>query len=195
MGYIYAIRNRCNDKVYVGQTAKTLASRMNKHRSSAKTYQDYLLHPENYPNWRGTCTKLYRAMIKYGRDNFYIEQLDEADDDLLDMFECFYIEAFESVTLGYNLKTGGDRHAHSEETKKVISIRTREGVHKHIRSYRTYADLLEGLPPHCIRIHINGFEGVAVNNHPKCKRKSFTAKKYGSIEGAKLALLEFYATL
>lgn len=193
MGLIYKISNLVNDKVYIGQTIQTLTVRMNKHRTEARRYERGVEDPE-LRNKNGTCSKLYRAMNKHGIDNFIIEVLEEMDDDLLDNAEMLYISEFDSIAHGYNLKLGGDRSSHCEETRQVISERTREGIAKNIDKFRKH-DEAKGLPPHCVFVKIKGSDAVAINKHPKCKWKSFTVRKYGSIENARNELLNYLANL
>jgi hypothetical protein len=133
-------------------------------------------------------------MNKYGIDTFSIEILEEVDDKLLNETEMIFIAEYDVVNNGYNLKEGGDSSCHSEETKRLISERTKEAIAKNIEKFRKY-EIIRGLPLHCIRVNIKGSEGVAVNNHPLCKRNSFTVREYGTIESAKEALLEFYEEL
>ena len=47
---IYIIRNTITDKVYIGQTIRSLECRWNRHKRDSKTYN----------------THLYKAMRKYG---------------------------------------------------------------------------------------------------------------------------------
>ena len=58
MSYIYKIINDINDKVYIGQTSYSLETRFKEH-----LYKVNLDRP------------LYRAMRKYGIDNFHIEEI------------------------------------------------------------------------------------------------------------------------
>lgn len=133
-------------------------------------------------------------MLKYGFSSFSIKPLIETQVDHLDDLEREFIIKHDSISTGYNLREGGDRSQHSEETKVVISQRTKESIARNIDRYRSY-DTSKGLPVHCIRVNIKGSEGVAVNNHPNCKRKSFTVRKYGSIENATSEMLKFYDSL
>lgn len=95
MGYIYKIYNSVNNKVYIGQTKRSLTERFNKHLYDCDRdgYDKYLL---------------YRAMRKYGKENFYIEAIEETANDLLDQREKYWIDVFQSFgAKGYNMTIGG----------------------------------------------------------------------------------------
>ena len=64
MGLIYIIKNHCNNKVYVGQTTTSMKQRWNHHITSAKN------------NFEPSMV-LYKAMRKYGVENFYVELLED----------------------------------------------------------------------------------------------------------------------
>lgn len=96
LGTIYIIRNKCNDKVYIGQTTQSVEERFKQHLkpSAHKKFGNY---------------KIYRAMNKYGCDNFYCEALEEnIPYEKLDEKEVYYIEKFDSFHNGYNSTPGGD---------------------------------------------------------------------------------------
>lgn len=93
MGYIYIIKNTINNKVYIGKTNQHITKRFKEHiRDSRK------LNLQHRP--------LYKAMRKYGSDNFYIELLEETQDTAIR--EQFWIEKFNSFHYGYNATKGGD---------------------------------------------------------------------------------------
>ena len=95
MGYIYKITNLINQKVYIGQTRRTIQERWREHISRASQKID---------------TYLYNAIRKYGEENFQIEEILKCPDDILDEKERFYINEFHSDSRekGYNLTKGGD---------------------------------------------------------------------------------------
>ena len=63
-GKIYCIRNHMNDDIYVGSTCQSLSKRMAYHR------QDCM--KQNRHN-----TLIYKMMYELGRDNFYVELIEE----------------------------------------------------------------------------------------------------------------------
>ncbi|WP_297993255.1 GIY-YIG nuclease family protein [uncultured Clostridium sp.] len=112
---IYKITCKINNKVYIGQTIETLTQRFNRHMGYQKDEHD---------------TKFYRAIGKYGRDNFYIELLEEVSNQKeLDEREYYWICFYDSVKKGYNTKNsigkcGGDtlsNHPNKELISKKIS--------------------------------------------------------------------------
>ena len=92
MGSIYIIKNKANDKVYIGQTIQDLNVRFLNHKMAS----------------RNEDTKFYRAIRKYGEDVFYIELLEEVPDELLDEREQYWIKEYDSYYHGYNSTLGGN---------------------------------------------------------------------------------------
>ena len=102
---IYKITNVFNDKVYVGQTWSTLAHRWGQHTSGKKV-----------------CIKLCRALDKYGKSNFKIELITIAHtQEVANHWETYFIKRYDSIKNGYNIREGGSRGKHSEETKIKMS--------------------------------------------------------------------------
>jgi hypothetical protein len=92
-GKLYVIRNSINRKRYYGITVTTLSQRFNKHKSDALD---------------GCNRKLYRAMRKYGIENFYITLVKEVDSkERLRKVEIKYINHYNTVEKGYNTIVGG----------------------------------------------------------------------------------------
>lgn len=95
MGYIYIITNKINDKVYIGQTSRTIETRWKEHLLS-------------YQNESKKRYKLYAAMNKYGAESFSIEKIEECSADKLDEREKYWIQKFDSYNNGYNMTIGGE---------------------------------------------------------------------------------------
>lgn len=94
MGCIYIIKNKINNKVYIGQTMQSVEERYKQHLKSCRCKQHY---------------KIYRAMNKYGVDNFYYEILErDVKEEDIDEREIYWIEYYDSFKNGYNSTTGGD---------------------------------------------------------------------------------------
>lgn len=95
-GSIYIIRNTVNQKVYIGQTTMTVRERFMSHMkpSTSKTKRNY---------------KLYNAVLKYGRDKFFVETLEENIPlSEINEKEIYYIQKYNSFFDGYNSTKGGD---------------------------------------------------------------------------------------
>lgn len=109
MGLIYKITNLVNQKIYVGQTTKTIEERWTTHKEYA----------------RKGATYLARAIQKYGQDNFQMEPLEICEDYLLNEREQHWISYLKSndKTIGYNMSCGGDNgnNSKSPEVRKKIS--------------------------------------------------------------------------
>lgn len=92
MAYIYKITNNINGKIYIGKTEFNIEKRFKEHiRDSKKDYK-------NRP--------LYKAMNKYGTENFSIELVEKTS--IPEEREKYWIEYYGSFKYGYNATLGGD---------------------------------------------------------------------------------------
>lgn len=109
---IYKITNIVNNKVYIGQTTKTLEERK----------KNYL----NEYKWNKNPRVIIRAMRKYGFNNFKFEILEDniKTQQELDNRERYYItEVYHSLVEenGYNVERGGNGQGkHTGITKQKI---------------------------------------------------------------------------
>lgn len=101
-GYIYLVTNKVNNKKYVGQTRTTILDRWYGHKHDAK---------------RGKKTAFALALIKYGFENFIIDELEKivanTEEELISLLndkEIYYIKKYNSKSHnnGYNITSGGD---------------------------------------------------------------------------------------
>lgn len=117
-GYIYKITNTLNNKVYIGQTTRTVAKRFQEHLKSCSEQSKQTLH-------------LYQAMNFYGKDVFIVEEIDYAVSQLeLNQKEDYWIQFYDSINTGYNMMPGGS------ETNPMKSALVKE---KHDLKMRTEA--------------------------------------------------------
>lgn len=94
MGYIYKITNTINDKVYIGQTVKTVEKRFQQHKNNSnKKYFSQIV--------------LYKAFNKYGIENFICEEIEQIENEKLDEREKYWISYYDSYFNGYNSTLGG----------------------------------------------------------------------------------------
>lgn len=94
MGYIYKITNMLNDKVYIGQTVKTIQKRFTQHKNNSK--KEYF-----------SQIVLYKAFNKYGIENFICEEIEQVPNNKLDEREKYWIKYYDSYNNGYNSTIGG----------------------------------------------------------------------------------------
>ena len=108
MAYIYKITNQLNGKCYVGKTMLTIQERWKQHLKDAK---------------RERCNNrpLYKAINKYGENNFKIEQLEKCSDNIVNEREQYWIEKLNSFHFGYNATTGGDG-THYLDYDKIVQV-------------------------------------------------------------------------
>ena len=101
---IYKITNQINNKAYIGQSIH-IEERWKEHERDSNTID----------------TLLYRAMRKYGFDNFSFEVLEECPEAKLNEREIYWIKFFDTFENGYNLTMGGDgRRAY--DINKIVSL-------------------------------------------------------------------------
>lgn len=95
MACIYKIINHLNNKVYIGKTIRPLQIRWREHQQDCFN--------------REKDNKLYRAMRKYGIENFSIEVIeDNIEEEIIGEKEREYIQKYNSYYNGYNSTFGGE---------------------------------------------------------------------------------------
>lgn len=83
---IYAIKNKINNKIYIGRSTD-IQRRWTTHLRDAR---------------KGSLCKIHIAMRKLGIENFYLEVIEECSVNNLNDKEQFYIDKFDSWQNGYN---------------------------------------------------------------------------------------------
>ena len=104
---IYKITNLINNKVYIGQTRRSIENRWRDHCTLTKSKHRSLIR---------------LAIAKYGQDSFKIEIIDNCQSiDELNTKEQVRIQEYNSLSpSGYNLDSGGkSKIVHAESRKKM----------------------------------------------------------------------------
>ena len=105
---IYMIRNKINDKVYIGQSIH-IQNRLDSHKRELRKGKHDSRH-------------LQFAWDKYGEENFEFLSICECKKEKLNEMEQYYILCFESYlgNFGYNTSLGGQSSLMREETRIKI---------------------------------------------------------------------------
>lgn len=112
---IYKIQNLINNKVYIGQS----------HNVNRRIGYYKRLECKEQP-------KLYRALLKYGIENFSIEVIDYCfNQEELNDYETYWINFYDTINSGYNIKEGGANGLHSQSTKNKMSISQKKRKFRH----------------------------------------------------------------
>lgn len=88
---IYKITNKINNKKYIGQSIN-IEARWKEHLANIHSDKQNLI---------------YKAMRKYGVENFIFEVIEICNEDDLDKKEIFWIKHYDSYNNGYNMTLGG----------------------------------------------------------------------------------------
>jgi len=123
-GLVYIIKNKCNEKVYIGQTVQSVQERFRQHLKPSVTKK------------RGSY-KIYNAINKYGKENFYYEILENnIEFEYLDEKEICYISKYNSCKRGYNSTNGGD-------SKTICKIQDIEILKTMFYNKKTFKEIAE----------------------------------------------------
>lgn len=187
---VYKIANLINDRVYIGLTTCALSKRWREHKCAANTDHD---------------NPLYRAMRKYGFNNFYIEPLYETEDiQSLRDAEMSLIGDYRSHVQdgGYNLTdhgfnygnnnvAKGEKQARSLLTEKIVqyirnpttaSITNQELVDKVLSVFGVLASR------DCIRDARRGSSWIYLNDQYPPIKIGQGSRKSRSVEGLKRSI-------
>lgn len=115
---VYCFTNKINGKQYIGQSMNI-----------EKRYSDHKTRP-----WTKSCkdkdTAFYKALVKYGFNNFDFSIIDENDNytkEDLNKLEIYYIDKFDTYFKGYNLTPGGGSWyvPHKLSKEEVLNIKNK----------------------------------------------------------------------
>jgi len=154
LAYIYKITNNINGKIYIGKTLYSIEKRWSEHFNDCTRRKN-----ENRP--------LYRAMIKYGIENFQIEKLEECSEQEVNEREQYWIEKLNSFKYGYNATLGGDGKAYLD---RDFLIKT----YQEVQNISKTAEILNIDKGHLSTILKN-------NNIEVLTTKEIATKNYGKI--------------
>jgi group I intron endonuclease len=124
-GEIYMIKNKINNKTYIGQALKFVSKKKAKWGTNGR-WKSHIR--EALSSEKDHCILLNQAIRKYGVDNFEITKLCDCLIEDMNEHEIYYIYKYNSlIPNGYNLNTGGSKGKDSDETKKKKS-ESRKGL-------------------------------------------------------------------
>lgn len=104
-GILYVMSNNINDKLYIGITYRSLATRWAGHVDASKTRD----------------SKIYKAMREIGTHNFCIQEIGRFEHGELERQETYHIKLYNTVENGYNSNYGGfSQQQISESTYESI---------------------------------------------------------------------------
>lgn len=135
---IYKITNKDNGKSYIGQSVD-IVKRWSAHRTRP---------------FKSSCNEydspLYRAIRKYGLDNFIFEVVEKCEIDLLNSREKYWIEYYDTFFSGYNQGIGGNTRRTFAEKEKIIGIihelETTNLLHREIaKKYNISVEMVQGI--------------------------------------------------
>lgn len=173
MGIIYKISfPGKTERVYVGQTSRTLEKRIKEHEYKAS----YLDEDEG-------CWMLNRHIRKYGTESMKIEILIICEDENLNSQEELFIDELNSIYPdGFNLTKGGN--------VPVLLQVSREKISKKLRKY----NIEMNLPIHVHRCKDYTGDGFVVSI-PGYKKKQFCNDDLGNINEKKEQALAHYKNI
>lgn len=136
--------------MYIGQTTLSVEERYNQHMKPSA-------HKKNY--------KIYKAILKYGVENFYFEVLESGiPEDELNEKEIYYIEKYDSFKNGYNSTKGGDGRIFN----KIDDI---EYIINELKNGRMAKDIADELEVNIVTIN-RALKSVGIKNSSSIQKRS-----------------------
>ena len=167
--YIYKFTHKDTGRVYIGQTIQNPNQRRLEHISGSR-YSPYTHHFHN-------------ALRKYGIDAFDFEVIAEASSlDELNILEAKYVDEYDSINTGFNIREAGGNKKHNPESIKRMS-ESQKATHAKRRA--------EGREGGWVRKDGGCMKG---KSHPnkggtsanKGKKKGMTWEEIYGVEGARI---------
>lgn len=153
---IYCIRNTINNKRYIG-CSRNISKRLNRHKN--------LLMSNKHFNY-----KLQNDFNTYGIDSFEFLILLECENDKLELLEEKYINVFNSIDKGYNIRP--NNYVITDEMKLKISESTKLAMQSDIVKSKLNKEIKEDT-----RIKISNSLKEYYKNNPQAKIKISDSKK------------------
>jgi group I intron endonuclease len=163
--YIYKFTHIPTDRCYIGQTIQNPNQRRLEHIADSRyTTREYHFH---------------NALRKYGIDSFTFEVLATASTlEELNLLEEKYMEQFDSINNGFNIRQAGGNKLHSAESKERMSIAQKEAHAKRRAEGR------DTHKKHKKHIFTNPRANKGSTNSNKGKKLGMTWDEIYGIEGA-----------
>lgn len=141
---IYKITNTINNKSYIGQSIN-IASRWAEHKRLSNSEDQRII---------------YRAIRKYGLENFTFEVLEECQEQELNEREIYWINFFDSFENGYNMTYGGDGSRKYDIIAIVESYKRTENIVQTAKEFSCHPTTVRNI------IHSFGLYGKESQSKP-----------------------------
>jgi hypothetical protein len=171
MAYIYKITNIINNKMYIGKTERDPEKR-------------FLEHKRDCAKRKCEVRPLYRAMNKYGVDNFSFEIL--AETAIPEEDEVKFIAEYDTYRNGYNATLGGDG-------RKYINIDLDELKTKYLESISNTVKALAEYYGHDVSTIANLLKGEGIEIRSGSKTQQVSVRQIDKNTGDVLKIFDSVA--
>lgn len=167
--FIYKFTHIESGRCYIGQTVQSPNRRRLEHISDSKyTTKEYHFH---------------NAIRKYGIDAFTFDVIDEANSlEELNLLEDKYINQYDSINNGFNIRQAGGNKLHSDESKQRMRESQKAAHARRQMEGRDGGWIRKDGGPMKGKVHPNK-GGTSAN---KGKKKGMTWEEIYGVEGAAL---------
>ena len=155
IGTLYLLRNKINDRKYIGKTYKSLEERFKEHIKASRK--------EVSKN-----RDLYKAFNFFGHENFEMIELGCYEQGVLEEKETEYIIKYNTYKNGYNQTLGGDGKRYIEETdEELIELYYKLGTVKAVAEYTNHSSkwISKILKNNGVNICHNGRKQIMINEN------------------------------